>query len=108
MATPVDSVHYTGTNYEGRFGQLCKYIPFLDASAPDGWVVMKRSFEGTIWLHLETDITIHCQKSADGWNVTLVDNHTGTKYRALPTNANRWNAYGAIRSFFDGEPLLPA
>ncbi|WP_226043052.1 hypothetical protein [Natrinema sp. DC36] len=38
----------------------------------------------------------------------LTDREIDEEYPAFPTNTTRWNAYGAVRSFFEGKPLLPA
>lgn len=106
MSTPTEPT--TGTIYVGRFGTLCRYVPLFDASAADGWTITHRAYDRTVWLHLESDISIECRKTSDGWGLLLTDHQTDEEYPALPTNATRWNAYGAVRSFFEGEPLLPA
>lgn len=98
----------SGTTYTGLFGLLCKHVPLFDASAPGGWTITHRAYDRTVWLHLESDISIECWKTSGGWEILLTDHRTEAEYPALPTTANRWNAYGAVRSFFEGEPLLPA
>lgn len=94
------------TDYAGTFGVLCERVPLFDASAPDGWQLAYRGYDLTAWYHPSDDVEIACKKHSDGWNIRIRDHQTGAYYRTLPTNATRWNAFEAVRAFFDGEPLM--
>jgi len=96
------------TEYVGLFGALCKFVPIFDARAPDGWTVMHRSWHWTRWEQTRTGAIVDCRKEDRGWNVYIRTHAKPEGFRVLPKNATRWAAFGAVRSFFDGEPLMKA
>ena len=66
-----------------------------------------RGWTGTIWYHIEYDVTAECSKQPDGWTVRIRDERTGSVYETLPRNASRSNAYDAVRQYLTSEgPLL--
>lgn len=97
-----------GTTYKGLFGWLCQHVPPLDATAPDGGLVAYRAWHRTAWYHAAADVTIVCAKERDGWAIYVDEHDVERRRQVLPRNASRWRAHGAVRSFFEGDPLLVA
>jgi hypothetical protein len=96
------------TTYEGLFGWLCEHVPPLDADAPAGWLVAYRAWHRTTWYHADADVAITCANESDGWAIYVVEHDVEQRRQVLPRNASRRRAYGAVGSFFEGEPLLVA